>query len=97
MSEIMITNSLVKVKDAPPYVPELEVPVLMNSMARATFDVKTGSYRFSNKLTTKPEVDVSNTRPRCLASFSMPEVLRSTLALIKAIRVYFDERRSCSL
>jgi fatty acid synthase subunit alpha, fungi type len=30
MSEMMITNSLVKIKGAPPYTPELKVPVLMN-------------------------------------------------------------------
>ena len=60
MSVMMITNSPVKVKDALPYSPALDVPVLMNSMARATFDVKTGGYKLSNKLTTKLEVDLAN-------------------------------------
>ena len=32
----MITNSLVKIKDAPPHIPEHEVPLLINSLARAT-------------------------------------------------------------
>jgi fatty acid synthase subunit alpha, fungi type len=31
VSEMMITNSLVKIKDAPPYAPELEKPVLFKS------------------------------------------------------------------
>jgi fatty acid synthase subunit alpha len=43
MSAVMITNPLVNVKDAPPYSPELEVPILMNSMARATLDVSTAA------------------------------------------------------
>jgi fatty acid synthase subunit alpha, fungi type len=46
MSEMMITNSLVKIREAPPYTPELEVPVLLNSMVRATLDAKTGGYSF---------------------------------------------------
>lgn len=58
----MITNSLVKIKEAPPYTPELEVPVLMNSMARATFDVKTGSYSFPKKLANEVEVDNANAK-----------------------------------
>ena len=49
MTEMMITNSLVKIKEAPPFTPELEIPVLMNSLARATLDPKTGSYAFTNK------------------------------------------------
>jgi fatty acid synthase subunit alpha, fungi type len=60
MTSMMTTNSLVKIKDAPPYSPELEVPVLLNSMARATLDQKSGSYSFPKKLTTKATYDVSN-------------------------------------
>jgi len=60
MSEMIITNSLVKIKDAPPYSPELEEPVLLNSMARATLDPKTGSYSFPKKLKTAVELDVGN-------------------------------------
>jgi fatty acid synthase subunit alpha len=45
MSEMMVTNSLVKIKEAPPYMPELEVPVLMNSMARATMVLQDWSSR----------------------------------------------------
>ena len=56
----MITNSLVKIKEAPPYSSELEVPVFMNSMARATLDPKAGSYVFPQKLTTEPTMDVAN-------------------------------------
>jgi len=62
MSEMMITNSLVKIKDAPPYTPELEVPVLMNSMARAILDTKTGSYSFPAKLAREAPSDKSNTK-----------------------------------
>ena len=46
MSEMMTTNSLVKIKEAPPYTTELETPVLLNSLARASPDKKTGSYTF---------------------------------------------------
>ena|ERR1700722_2795310 len=60
MSEMMIMNSLVKVKDTPPYAPELEEQVLMNSMARATFDSKTGSYSFPAKLQTEVKLDFGN-------------------------------------
>lgn len=44
MSETMITNSLVRIKDGTPYSAELERPVLLNSLARASFDKKTDSY-----------------------------------------------------
>ena len=87
----MITNSLVKVKDAPPYSPELEVPVLMNSMARATLDVKTGSYKFSNKLSTKLDADLAN----------VPTAAEMCGALINAessaIGVGVDQGESCSM
>jgi fatty acid synthase subunit alpha len=62
MSEMMITNSLVKIKDAPPYTPELEVPVLLNSMARATLDAKTGGYSFPKKLANEVTVDKANAK-----------------------------------
>ncbi len=60
MTSMMTTNSLVRVKDAPPYTKDLEVPVLMNSMARATLDPKSGNYLFSKKLSTKPDYDLAN-------------------------------------
>jgi hypothetical protein len=62
MTEMMIINSLVKIKEAPPYIPELEVPVLMNSMARAIFDTKTGSYSFPAKLAKEAPSDRSNAK-----------------------------------
>jgi fatty acid synthase subunit alpha, fungi type len=62
MSEMMITNSLVKIKEAPPYSKELEGPVLLNPLARATLDHKTGSYAFPTKLNKVPEVDTSNVK-----------------------------------
>jgi fatty acid synthase subunit alpha len=62
MSDMMINNNLVRIKDAPPYSPELEVPVLMNSMARASLDMKTNSYAFTGKLETKPKLDIANVK-----------------------------------
>lgn len=60
MSEMMITNKLVRIKDGPPYSKDLEQPVLMNPLARATFDPKTGSYAYKNKLTINPVFNVDN-------------------------------------
>lgn len=45
----MTSNSLVKLKDNPPYTPDLETPVLLNPLARAQLD-KLGSYSFPKKL-----------------------------------------------
>ena len=91
MSEMMITNSLVKVKEAPPYSPELEVPVLMNSMARATLDVKTGSYKFSNKLTTKLDADLANVSTAAEMCGALIDAESS------AIGVGVDQGESCSI
>ena len=63
MTSMMTTNSLVRIKDGPPYSSELEVPVLLNSLARATLDQKTGSYSFPKKLVTQASYDVSNVTP----------------------------------
>lgn len=60
MTSMMTTNSLVRIKDAPPYPKELEYPVLLNSMARAVRDEKTGSYSFPAKLSSKATYDISN-------------------------------------
>ncbi|KAI0649410.1 fatty acid synthase [Trametes meyenii] len=60
MSEMMISNSLVRVKDAPPYSKELEGPVLLNPLSRASYNPKTGSYEYKAKLETKPHLDVAN-------------------------------------
>jgi fatty acid synthase subunit alpha, fungi type len=60
MSEMMINNSLVKIKESPPYSPELEGPVLMNSLARASLDWKTGSYSFTEKLDRAVKMDLGN-------------------------------------
>jgi fatty acid synthase subunit alpha len=62
MSEMMITNSLVKIKEAPPYTPELEVPVLLNSMVRATLDAKTSGCSFPKKLANEVTVDKANAK-----------------------------------
>jgi fatty acid synthase subunit alpha, fungi type len=59
MSEMMITNSLVKIKDHPPFAPELEGPVLLNPLARVTRD-KAGELSFPAKLTKAPSVEQAN-------------------------------------
>lgn len=62
MSEMMITNSLVRVKDGTPYSAELERSVLLNSLARASFDKKTGSYTYAKKQPTSLVQDRSNVK-----------------------------------
>ncbi|EGN98830.1 hypothetical protein SERLA73DRAFT_168429 [Serpula lacrymans var. lacrymans S7.3] len=62
MTEMMTSNSLVRIKDGPPYSPELEQPVLMNPMARASFDPKTGSYSYQAKLNKSVPFDVANVK-----------------------------------
>lgn len=62
MSEMLTSNNLVRVKDAPPYSKELEAPVLLNPLARATYNPKTGSYEYTAKLASKPELDVANVK-----------------------------------
>lgn len=47
MSEMMTHNSLVKIKDGPPYTPDVEAKVLLNSLARATLSTRTGQYTFT--------------------------------------------------
>lgn len=60
MSEMMIKNSLVKIKDHPPYLGDMENKVLLNSLARATLDSKTGEYGFKGKLNTVVPLDKAN-------------------------------------
>lgn len=59
MSEMMITNSLVKIKAHPPFTPELEGSVLLNPLARVTRD-KAGELSFPPKLTKAPPTDLAN-------------------------------------
>jgi len=59
MSEMMVKNSLVKVKEHPPYTEDLEAPVLLNPLARTT-PSKSGEYLFPAKLVTKQSVDTRN-------------------------------------
>ena len=51
MSEMMTHNSLVKIKDGPPYTPDIEGKVLLNSLARATLSTRTGQYTFTKLVT----------------------------------------------
>lgn len=53
MSEMMTHNSLVKIKDSPPYTPDVEGKVLLNSLARATLSTRTGQYTFTKLATEK--------------------------------------------
>ena len=56
----MIKKSLVKIKEHPPYIGDMEGKVLLNSMARATFDPRTGEYSYQGKLATQVSLDVAN-------------------------------------
>ncbi|KAI0950742.1 hypothetical protein AcW1_007973 [Taiwanofungus camphoratus] len=62
MSETMISNSLVKIKDGPPYAKDLEAPVLLNPLARASFNTKTGTYAFTSTQVTEPVFDEANVK-----------------------------------
>ena len=62
MSEMMTTNTLVKIKEAPPYSIELETPVLLNSLARASPDKKTGSYMFKENQPTEMKQNFANVK-----------------------------------
>jgi hypothetical protein len=62
MSEMMIKNQLVKIKEHSPYLGDMEGKVLLNSMAHATLDTKTGEYSFRGKLATKVPVDKANVK-----------------------------------
>lgn len=62
MSEMMIKNNLVKIKEKPPFTPEYEDKVLLNSLARTVPDAKTGSYVFAGKLPTAAPLDVANVK-----------------------------------
>jgi fatty acid synthase subunit alpha len=57
----MVKNNLVQIKDAPPYTPELEGPVLLNPLARAT-PTKAGSFAFQGKLPTAAPVSSDNAK-----------------------------------
>ncbi|KAG6910835.1 hypothetical protein DXG01_007150 [Tephrocybe rancida] len=60
MSEMMIKNTLVKIKEHPPYLGDMEGKVLLNSLARATLDPKTGEYSFKGKLASEVPLDTTN-------------------------------------
>lgn len=60
MSEMMIKNNLVQIKELPPYPLALEDKVLMNSMARARPDAKSGSFAYTTKMEAPIHVDTAN-------------------------------------
>jgi len=62
MSDMMIKNTLVKVKDHPPYLGDMEGKVLLNSLARASFDPKNGEYSFKGKLVSEVPLDIANVK-----------------------------------
>ena len=51
MSEMMTHDLLVKIKDGPPYTPDVEGKALLNSLARATPSTQTGQYMFAKPVT----------------------------------------------
>ncbi len=51
-----------RIKESPPYTKVLESPVLLNSVARALYNSKIGSYAFASKLATQPILDLSNVK-----------------------------------
>ncbi|KZT67951.1 hypothetical protein DAEQUDRAFT_367722 [Daedalea quercina L-15889] len=61
MSEMMTNNSLVRVKEGPPFTKENEAAVMLNPLARTSYNPKTGSYAFS-KLVTEPALDEANVK-----------------------------------
>lgn len=57
---MMTANALVKIKEAPPYSIEIETPVLLNSLARASPDKKNGSYTFKANQPTEVKPNLAN-------------------------------------
>lgn len=51
-SEALVSNSLIRIKEHPPYDVEHELGVLLNPIGRTSID-KTGEYSFASKLPTK--------------------------------------------
>lgn len=62
MSEMMIKNNLVKIKEHPPYTLAQEDQVLLNSVARASKDAKTGEYTFKPKQASSVSIDIANSK-----------------------------------
>jgi len=62
MSEMMMTNTLVKIKKAPPYSIGLKTPVLLNSLAHASPDKKMGSYTFKENQPTEMKQNLANVK-----------------------------------
>jgi fatty acid synthase subunit alpha, fungi type len=60
MTSMMIDNSLVKIKDGPPYAAERDGHVLLNPIARATLDKGNNSYSFPKNLPREVDFDMSN-------------------------------------
>jgi fatty acid synthase subunit alpha len=59
---MVMTNTLMKIKEAPPYSIDLETPVLLNSLARASPDKKTGSYTFKENQPTEMKENLANVK-----------------------------------
>ena len=83
MSDMMVKHSLVKVKDAPPYTPDLEGKVLMNSLARTIRNPKTGKFEFG-KINSTVKQDTANVK-------AVSELLSSGGLSESAIGVGVDE------
>jgi fatty acid synthase subunit alpha len=93
MSDMMIKKTLVKIKEHPPYVGDMEGNVLLNSMARATFDPKTGEYSFQGKLAAQVPLDVGNASA-ATNGFRDGSAVAVALALIKVCPISFFTDRS---
>jgi fatty acid synthase subunit alpha len=76
MSDMMIKKSLVKIKEHPPYVGDMEGKVLLNS---AIFDPKTGKYSFHRKLPAQVPLGVANAK--AFSSFAATNGLRDGSAV----------------
>jgi fatty acid synthase subunit alpha, fungi type len=62
MSKMMTTNTMVKIKEAP-RIQLSETPVLLNSLARASPDKRTGSYTFKENQPTEMKQNLMNIKP----------------------------------
>ncbi|KAK0482312.1 hypothetical protein IW261DRAFT_1678031 [Armillaria novae-zelandiae] len=80
MSEMIIKNNLVKIKEKPPYTLELEDKVLTNSLARLSADPQTGPYSFSEKQPMHAPIDDSNIK-------AVTQLLEARVTLLASVSI----------
>lgn len=83
MTEMMTHNSLVKIKEHPSYSKELEGPVLLNSLARASLDKKTNQLRLHGQDGDSAQAE----RLKCQGSRSLSRLLSEQVVLV-SIKVH---------